>query len=564
MNFINFKRANCKNCYKCIRVCPVKAIKINEDEHAEIVDRLCISCGRCLESCPQNAKTIKNDTALVQSYLGKYRTAVSIAPSFAGALDFDPIKIVSVLKKLGFDWVGETAAGVDIISDSYLKIYESNEWDVAITTACPTVNMYIQKYHHNLLKYLVPIASPMLAHGKYIKETLGKDTKVIFIGPCLSKKNEAHESGSIDAVLTFEELDDWIKDEDIAIDKLPVQKFDNEGSINASLYPVPGKTTDVLNHARHRCHIVANGLADLNELILSLNKNELKNCWIEATACKGSCLKGPGMKSGISFYLAKQKVLEYHNYKKAHNAASNRFKYNIKVFKGYPKINLELKYPSEQEIKNILKKIGKHSPEEELNCGACGYNTCREKALYVYNHIANTNMCIPYMRSKAESQAQTIINNTPNAIIVLNENLDILEMNKSALHLFYIKEENILKTNINDIMDAKPFINILSNQKSIRNKRVDMPKFGIIVDMSLYYLKDEHLIMAMFTDITDVINKKKNTDLLKQKTAKMAQDVILKQMTTAQEIASLLGETAADTRVMLNKLIALLKDGDMN
>ncbi|WP_213974856.1 [Fe-Fe] hydrogenase large subunit C-terminal domain-containing protein, partial [Tepidanaerobacter acetatoxydans] len=242
MEVINFSRANCKNCYKCIRACPVKAIRMKDDQ-AEIVDERCITCGTCLTICPQNAKTVKSDVQRVKHLLKNDKDmAVSLAPSFAGIFSFQHYsQIVSALKKLGFSAVYQTSVGARLIAKDYLKHYNNRSKPNLITTACPAINYLIQKYYPELVECLVPVVSPMEAHGRYLKN-IKRHKEVAFIGPCLAKKVEIYDEGNygIDAALTFEELMAWWEEEGIDPILESVNEVENGFCDDANFYPIPG------------------------------------------------------------------------------------------------------------------------------------------------------------------------------------------------------------------------------------------------------------------------------------------------------------------------------------
>jgi len=251
MGFINFKKANCKNCYKCVRVCPIKAIRV-KDEQAEIIENACILCGKCLKACPQHAKSIRSDIDRVKCLIKAAGKAfVSLAPSFIGAFELQEAgQIVGALKALGFDEVQETALGAVYVSEAYRDIMKQGRMENIISSACSMVNELIEKYYPEVIPYLAPVVSPMIAHGRLIKDSLGWDTKVVFIGPCISKKMEAEDfrdEGVIDAVLTFDELLRWFEQENIRLEEQEPLEFYGDNPGVARYYPVPNGILKTLN-----------------------------------------------------------------------------------------------------------------------------------------------------------------------------------------------------------------------------------------------------------------------------------------------------------------------------
>lgn len=568
MEVINFTRANCKNCYKCIRACPVKAIRM-KDNQAEIVEERCITCGTCLTVCPQNAKTVKSDVEKVKRLIEEDKDiAVSLAPSFAGAFCFQNYgQMVSALKRLGFSAVYQTSVGARIIAEDYAKIYNNKNKSNVITTACPAVNYLIQKYYPELVNCMIPIVSPMVAHGRYLKKVKGY-SKVVFIGPCLAKKMEIYDddSNDIDAVLTFEEVRKWFFEQGID----PAAESGNEGgfSDDANFYPVPGGTFYTIKpylKQLWRRFISVDGLEACMKLLEELKKGKLQNTWIEMNACYGSCSNGPAEGStdcGVFERIERIKDFACNTNTRDGEYASFTAEecQSIELSKHFSPKVVKMKYPSETEIKNILQKIGKIAPEDELNCGACGYNTCREKAVAVYNGMAEIHMCMPYMRNRAESFSNIIIESTPNAIIVVDKDMNVQEMNPSAEKMFQIKADRIKHKPLGSLFNDENFRLVGTTFKNILNKKVIIKNYGLITQQNICYLKEHNLIVGIISDITaQEMSRMKNMEV-RQKTLETTQEVIERQMRVAQEIASLLGETTAETKVMLNKVKQLLID----
>jgi iron only hydrogenase large subunit-like protein/uncharacterized Fe-S cluster-containing protein len=568
MDVINFSRANCKNCYKCIRACPVKAIRMKNDQ-AEIVDERCITCGTCLTICPQNAKTIKSDVQRVK-YLLKHDKdmAVSLAPSFAGIFSFKHYsQMISALKKLGFSAIYQTSVGARLIAKDYVKHYNNKEKPNLITTACPAINYLIQKYYPELVHCLVPVVSPMEAHGRYLKKTKGHK-EVAFIGPCLAKKVEIHDKGSygIDASLTFEELMAWWEEEGIDPLLEPVNEHENGFCDDANFYPIPGgsyKTIEPLIQDNWREFIEVSGKENCMLMLDELKKGEFHRTWIEMNACEGGCINGPAIGSidrGPFKRIKCVKIFARHNSPCAESIAINQEVIPINFEKHYEPIPLEIKKPSEEEVKRILETIGKYRPEHELNCGVCGYNSCREKAEAVYNGMAEIRMCMPYMRNRAESFSNHIIESTPNAIIAVDIDMNVQVFNNGAEKMFRINSSDIIHKPLDLLFDCDDFNYVSKTKKNIVNKKVNLTQYGLITQQDIYYEKEHSLVIGIITDITAQQQARERRINLRQETVETAQQVIDKQMRVAQEIASVLGETTAETKVLLNKIQRLLID----
>jgi len=562
MNLINFSSANCRNCYKCLRSCPVKAIQI-KDEQANIIEDRCIACGHCLSSCPQDARNIRNDITEVQEAIRKGRTVIaSIAPSFAGAFDMeDAGQMPAALKRLGISIIEETAVGADMVTDAYRKHMHKGDRENLITTCCPSANYLIEKYHPSLIKYMLPVASPMLAHGKLLKHTYGQEAYVVFIGPCLSKKAEAfgmQYMGSIDAVLTFEELSQWLASESIDIKSLAPDAFSGKPSSLGRQYPVSGGVLDSIPGSDSHGYTLlrVDGFNKCLKVFQALEAGLLKNTLIEVSICEGSCLGGPGMpKDNVNYFKYYQRIREYAARTTASVSGELAGKTaSISISRDFFDKAIRISPSTEEELSRVLNAMGKYTHSDELNCGACGYNNCREKAKAVLDGMAEMSMCLPYMRSKAESMTNIIFDQSPNIIMLIDDELNIKEFNPTSERLLKISAQEAKDKPIGLLMDDSSFIDVISSRTSIYKQKLSLAQYGLVFMTNLVYLEKQKLILAIMTDIT--LDEKRQEELarVKNNTLEAAQKVITKQMRVAQEIAGLLGETTAETKVILTKL----------
>ncbi len=568
MEVINFASANCKNCYKCLRACPVKAIRMENDQ-AQIVDERCITCGTCLTICPQNAKTIKSDIQRVKELLKIDKDiAVSLAPSFAGVFHFNHYsQIVSAIKRLGFSNVYQTSVGARLIASDYLKHYNDRTKPNLITTACPAINYLVQKYYPELVECLVPVVSPMEAHGRYLKKIKGHK-EVAFIGPCLAKKVEIHDNGNygIDAALTFEELTAWWKEEGIDPILEPVNEQDNGFCDDANFYPIPGgsyKTIKPLIEDPWREFIEVSGKENCMLMLDELRKGEFHRTWIEMNACEGGCINGPAIDiidRGPFKRIKCVKIFARHNSSCKESISISGQGLSFDFEKKFEPTPIKTKKPSEQDITRILEATGKYRPEHELNCGACGYNSCREKAEAVYNGMAEIHMCLPYMRNRAESLSNLIIQSTPNAIIAVDKDINVQVFNNGAETMFRVNSGDVIHKPLSLLFDDDDFRFVSKTKQNIINKKVVLPQYGLITKQDIYFEKEHSLVISIITDITEEQQIQERDARLRRETIKTAQEVIDKQMRVAQEIASVLGETTAETKVLLNKIQRLLID----
>ncbi|MCX7884756.1 MAG: 4Fe-4S dicluster domain-containing protein [Caloramator sp.] len=556
INTIRFKEANCKNCYKCIRSCPVKAISFNNDQ-AQIMEDNCILCGNCLKVCPQNAKSVVDEIGKIKEFIKKnYGVYASIAPSFPSAFKSHNVKVLfSALKKIGFSYVEETAVGAFLVSREYEKLIKKGEMRNIITTACPVVVSLVEKYYPKAIKYLSPVVSPMIAHAKILKHTYGEDIKVVFIGPCLAKKKEYKDGENdnlIDAVVTFDELKKWFEDEDIDFNEFESENVKDDETLIERYYPIVGGILKTIDKESYYKFLSIDGFENCMETLDAIVKGNINGYFIEMNSCRGGCINGP-CNNNSSFIEAYDDILNYVSNKNGLSHLKD-IKAQVDLSKRFYNKEIKSLIPDDNTIRNILKKIGKFKKEDELNCGACGYSSCREKAIAVYNNKADLHMCLPYMREKAESISNIIINSSPNAILALNSEFYIQEVNSSAYRIFNIENINLIGKNVFDFFDCPDFLIVKDTGKDILNQKFYYDKFDVTVEQSIIYSKEHEAIIIIMKDITKEEKNQEKMNKVRSETVEIAQRVIEKQMRVAQEIASLLGETTAETKVALTKL----------
>lgn len=554
--FLKLKKSSCKNCYKCIRHCPVKSIRFSGNQ-AHIVNDECILCGQCIVVCPQNAKKIHDDTEKVKVLLfGDEPVVASIAPSFIA--NYHNVSIASMqkaLKKLGFAAAEETAIGATIVKLQYEKMIKEGSQNVIISSCCNTVNLMIQKHFPEVLPYLAKVISPMQAHCIDLKKRY-RDAKTVFIGPCISKKEEAETyEGSVDCVLTFEELTNWLRAENIEFENIS----DYDDNSRSRFFPIAGGILKSMDcNSKEYSYLTIDGLDNCISALKDIIGGKLLKCFIEMSACSGSCVGGPLMenkhRTPVSDYLA---VSNY--------AGTKDFPIEISetesLIKDHSYINIGKQIPDENSTNKILKQLGKNKPEDELNCGSCGYNTCREKATAVFQGKADFSMCLPFMKDKAESFSDNIIQNTPIGIIILNELLEVQQVNSAALKIMNIRNaSDVMGEPVIRILDPINFIKVQQSGKSIKNERVYLAEYKKYVEESILYDKNYNIIMCIMRDVTYEETERQKKKAINRQTIEIADKVIEKQMRVVQEIASLLGETTAETKIALTKLKESLED----
>ena len=549
-NCLTLKKSNCKSCFRCVRKCPVKAIRFSGNQ-AHIIGNECILCGNCVVQCPQNAKEIadgiEKTRVLIQS---GDPVIVSLAPSFIA--NYDGVGIESMrraLKKLGFTDVEETAIGATIVKKEYERMIREEERDVIITSCCHSINLLIQKRFPACLQYLADVMSPMQAHCSDIKKRI-PNAKTVFIGPCVAKKDEAeYYENIVDAVLTFEELDRMLEKEGV---KLEIESDSSENS-RARFFPTTGGVLKTMaQDAPGYTYMALDGVENCMTALADIASGKIHKCFVEMSACIGSCIGGPVMnrtkKPLVSDYL---KVANY--------AGTRDFEVNqpipAELKKNFTAIEHKLPVPSETEIMTVLRQMGKFKPSDELNCGTCGYNSCRDKAIAIIQGKAEISMCLPFLKDMAESFSDTIVKNTPNGLIVLNENLEVQQINNSARKIMNIRSaSDVLGEPVIRILDPTPFSQVKTSGRSIRNRRTYLAEYKKYVEQTVVYDTDSRMLIGIMRDVTDEVETEERKESISRQTVEVADKVVEKQMRIVQEIASLLGETAAETKIALTKL----------
>ena len=549
-NCLTLKKSNCKNCYKCIRHCPVKAIRFSGNQ-AHIIDNECILCGHCFVVCPQNAKEIVDGTEKARVLLQSGEpVVVSLAPSFIA--NYEGVGIESMrraLRKLGFFDVEETAIGATIVKTEYERMLREEERDIIITSCCHSVNLLIQKHFPSALEYLADVMSPMQAHCADIKRRM-PNAKTVFIGPCVAKKDEAeYYEGLVDAVLTFEELTNWLKSERIDLEK----DVDNTPESRARFFPTTGGVLKTMaQNAPGYTYIALDGVENCIAALKEIESGKIHKCFIEMSACVGSCIGGPVMEkyhhSPVHDYVSVAQYAGTRDFTVVQPEA-------LALKKHFTVIDNKAMQPAEYEITTVLHQMGKFKPADELNCGSCGYNSCREKAIAIIQGKAEISMCLPFLKDKAESFSDTIVRNTPNGLIVLNENFEVQQINAAARKIMNIRyESDVLGEPVVRILDPAVFMSVKNSGRSIRDQKVYLAEYKKYIEQTVVYDRDSHMLIGIMRDITDEEAERERKTRINQQTVEVADTVVEKQMRIVQEIASLLGETAAETKIALTKL----------
>lgn len=562
----------CRDCYRCVRSCDLKAIRVREG-HVQVVPELCITCGVCVRICPQKAKNVRSAATqdVKQARLEGRSLIASVAPSAPAYFDFKNFsEMESALKALGFHAAEETAVGAEIVGLAHREYMGQiqEEHRPVITSSCPAIVNLIEQHHPDLIPYLAPIVSPMIAHGRMLRQKYGQEAYIVFIGPCLAKKREILDeavSGVIDAAMTFRGLQAWLREEGITWPKQERATDEAEQAV-ARLFPIEGgligtarMSTDILdNHI-----LIATGLEACQDVLNEIGAGQLRGVnMVELMACKGGCINGPAMENvpgGV--FLARKKIIDYQ---------ANRQPFPSIARKDWPVLKRSYKNKkqilpefSEEQIREVLRRVNKYSPDDELNCGACGYSSCREKAIAVLRGMAEVTMCIPYMRSRSESLRQVVMDVSPNPVIIVDDKLVIQDMSPSAERLFKCSLPDIKGKPLSCLItELGDFIHVRNTGSPVVSKIARL-RDDIVVEQNIVCIGDQKLLVAIMRDVTEQDREKRKFEKLKEETLDRTREVINKQMRVAHEIAQLLGETTAESKMIVSRLTKLLEEEDV-
>ena len=562
MGIIEIIKSNCKDCYKCIKHCPVNAISYSDNRVCIDFDK-CILDGTCVNVCPQKAKKVKTSLPeLKEALKNGEKVIASIAPSFYAYYDFDKTGcILSFLKSKGIFRVEQTSQFAKINAIKHYEYMKITKLPV-ISTACPVIVKLIENFYPDLINLLAPVDSPMVLHAKEIKENY-PDSKVVFIGPCLAKKNEAEENG-IEYALSFNELEEWMNDENFSFDKVTPEFFNDDYIYETSTYPLEGSLLTLCGADKELSKdemISLSGLEEIMEFLKYLRgKSNVQYKMIEMLACKNGCINGPLKPSSYCdanyFEIEEKFNKEINMFEKKDQKILNINKYPLS--RRFANHYEEEVMPTEEQIRATLRSMEKYTKEDEINCGACGYKSCRDKAIAVIQGKAEKEMCIPYMKNRAEKFSRILLESNPNGVIILDDNLKITGVNDALLEMADKKADELINQNISVLFDdLEPFQNVLKNKKHVyeairafNNKKVKKIIFSI---------KDLGITIVFLVDITEADVHKQALEKVKMETLEKAQAVLDKQMKVTHDVAVLLGESTAETEMLLGKLINLIK-----
>lgn len=572
MAAIGFKVAKCKDCYKCVRICPVKAIHI-KNERVRYEARECILCGQCLEACPQDAIIYVSDMNKVKQFLlyGE-KIVVSLDPSYLGLwgnMEGGPGKLRTALRRFGFTHVRETAEAATYITKAYEQLMQEGEMENIITSSCTSINELVERYYPDMIPYMAPVVSPMTAHGMMLKEEYGPDVKVVYIGSCSARGKEALRERCrgkyVDAILDFQELPRLFTQAGIVLEDCEETPLEGPDTKISSLY---GKTGGIISSIEadqgfgKYDRLYVDSIEAVQELFECIRKGEIKNCFIEVSACVGGCINGP-LTGGKRSDRFKARIYANQNITREFPEVREDISNNIDLHREFRKTTKSAYMPTEEEIQEALRKDGKSNPEKQLNCGACGYKTCRDKAIALCQNKDQLNLCIPYKYQRASSIADAILGASTNLIITVDEHLDIIQFNDAAERWFKLPAERAIGMKLSRLFDAGYFEQVLEEKRSILNKKIEYEKYGLITIQNIIYIEEMNSVLGIIRNVTAEEKLHRQHDRMRLEAMEIAQKVIDKQMMVAQEIAGLLGETTAETKVTLTKMRdSIFYDGD--
>ncbi len=540
MGILQFENVNCKDCCKCIGVCPVKSIEV-KNHQAMVVERDCILCGNCTVVCPQNTKHDVNDTAKIKELLHSGgRVIASVAPSYTAYFDGCGFEaFTAALKKLGFSDAFETAEGAYLVKNEYNAMLAEKAGQTIVSSCCSTVNAYIRKHMPEAIPYLAPVLTPMQAHARVIRRN-APDASVVFIGPCISKKAECLEKASgVDYAIIFGDLFEWFRESNIELEQGPAGK-----TCRSRFFPETGGILKTMERIPGYHYIAVDGPENCISTLRDVVAGKLKGCFIEMSFCNVGCEGGPAFAKRANT-LATSNVWIDESAAGIGAPEQNAPDFDTPciddITAAFHSEQVCYMEPTEKQIAAIFRKMGKEAAADELNCGMCGYSSCREKAKAVF-------------LGRAESLSDKIITITPNAILAVDLDLKVQQINQAACAIFSLTPQDIIGQPVSLMLDEYDFVDMIANKKTQVEKFAYLAEYNVYLKQSFFYDAASGVIICIMKNMTR--EKQRQNQLMRHKTqvAGMADDIVEKQLRIVHEIASLLGESAADTKLAITEL----------
>ena len=564
-SFLQFKKVHCRNCYKCVRNCPVKAIRVINHQ-AQILEDQCILCEKCTLVCPQNAKEELNMIPRVHDFIQSGGQVIaSLHPAYVAEFGTDSLPaLTEALKKLGLSDAFDAAAGAYLVKTAYENLVEERAQETpTISSNCPVIVQLVQKRYPDLVPYLAPVLSVMQAHARYLKEQY-PDARILSVSPCISGLAQMREADNyVDYVITFSELQEWLTAVQVQVAAPSNASPDADRDIRLSrIMAMSGGFTMAMHPSVHQRYLPACGIDSCKQILneFMADPDSYSNCFLELNACPNGCIGGPSFrrtKTGLLHGLIRLQNASLYkgisNYKRDDFSAQSL----TDVSRHYDTFVLRQQEAeaSEEDIKKVLAQMGKFTPEDELNCGACGYNTCREKARAVLAGKAEISMCVPFMRERQESYSNKIINVMPGILVTVDYQLKVIHMNQAARDLFDpLHKKELIGAPVSDLMDDYSLVNLISFDKNRSDDQIYLEDRKIYLERTLANDRKNQLILCVMKDITREMEEKLRIRKARNNAAAMADKLAAEQLKLVHQIASLLGETAADTKVAVEQL----------
>lgn len=548
---LNLEATNCRNCYKCLRYCPVKAIEVKEDR-ADILEDECILCGTCVTVCPQYTGERDAQTAQVSAAIHAGEQVIAtVDPAFAAYFSTSFPVLREGLKDLGFADAFETAEGACLVKGEYERLVHENPGRTYLCSNCAAINNYIRKSRPKAQRFLLPVLTSAQAHARLLRGRY-PEAKIVAITPCVARKGEQGEPESCyDFTLLFDEVRLWLSNSGVQIQEIVGRN--NVDPRLSRLFPKTGGILETMEREPGWRYLMVDGFEDCAAAIDDVLAGRMANCFIELNYCRSGCIGGPCFrKEGMSSAYSELKVRNSANTRD--HSVDFQVPETIALSKEFKAKRVLKMAPSQAQIDAVLRQIGKHQPEDQTNCGMCGYSTCREKAIAVLQGKAEAEMCLPYMRQRAESFASTVVDILPEALISVDTSLKVQQINRAACTLFRVEPDMVVGQSVGHLMDEYDFVSFLASGESMTQKRTYLTDANLYLMQTFQMDRESGTILVTLKDLTEETRQKRKNSETKMQAAALADEIVNKQLRTVHEIAFLLGETAAETKSAVKDL----------